>query len=243
MSIGEELADARRQAGLSVTEVSQQTKIRETIVRGIERDDFATCGGDFYARGFIRAIARTVGTDPAPFIQDYDAAHRPPPPEDPAAGLPRPVSAVGRDGHRRLNVTVVLALALAVAVAFACYQVFSGSARSPRGAGQNASRVATGRHHAVAPESPGPAPGVSPTVVTLTAMQDCWVQFATPSGRVLFQSYVVAGAAKRWTFRHVVDMTLGNPGGVKLLVNGTSPLRPGTSHPVTLLIGHHRAAA
>jgi cytoskeletal protein RodZ len=242
VSIGEELAEARRQAGLTVTEVSQRTRIRETIVRGIELDDFGTCGGDFYARGFIRAIARTVGADPAPLIRDYDAAHRPPH-DNVAAAPPRPVQAVGRGERRRLNLTVVLAVALAVAVALAGYQFFAGSARSPGSAGQNGGNIATGRHHAVAPESPSPAPAASRFVVRLTAHADCWVQFSTRSGRVLFQSYVVAGASRRWTFRHAVDMTLGNPGGVKLLVNGSNPLPPGTSHPITLVIGRHRTAA
>jgi len=61
MSIGEALAEARRQAGLSINQVSQRTRIREAIIRGIEQDDYSACGGDFYARGHIRSIARTVG--------------------------------------------------------------------------------------------------------------------------------------------------------------------------------------
>ena len=64
MSIGDALAAARRQAGLTITQVSQRTCIRETIVRGIERGDYSACGGDFYARGHIRSIARAVGLDP-----------------------------------------------------------------------------------------------------------------------------------------------------------------------------------
>jgi Helix-turn-helix domain len=73
MSIGETLAEARREAGLTVTQVSQRTRIRETIIRGIEQDDYAPCGGDFYARGHVRSIARVVGTDPVPLIAEYDA--------------------------------------------------------------------------------------------------------------------------------------------------------------------------
>ncbi len=34
MPIGETLAEARRQAGLTVTQVSERTRIRETIIRG-----------------------------------------------------------------------------------------------------------------------------------------------------------------------------------------------------------------
>ena len=65
MSIGATLAAARRRAGLTVAEVSQRTRVTEPIIRGIEQDDYAACGGDFYARGHIRAIARAVGEDPA----------------------------------------------------------------------------------------------------------------------------------------------------------------------------------
>ena len=35
MSIGESLADARRQAGLTITQVSRETRIRESIIRDI----------------------------------------------------------------------------------------------------------------------------------------------------------------------------------------------------------------
>lgn len=87
MSIGEALAQARREAGLSVADVSRRTRIRETIISGIERDDFSLCGGDFYARGHIRAIARVIGIDSKPLVEEYDAAHLPP---DTIPGVHRP---------------------------------------------------------------------------------------------------------------------------------------------------------
>ena len=59
VSIGATLASARRHAGLTVAEVSQRTRVRENIIQGIEQDDYAACGGDFYARGHIRAIAES----------------------------------------------------------------------------------------------------------------------------------------------------------------------------------------
>ena len=75
MSVGDALAQARSQAGLTVAQVSQLTCIRETIIRGIERGDFSACGGDFYARGHIRSIARVVGLDPEELVREYDAIH------------------------------------------------------------------------------------------------------------------------------------------------------------------------
>jgi cytoskeletal protein RodZ len=76
VAIGETLAEARRGAGLSLAEVSQRTRIRQTIIRAIEDGDYGACGGDFYARGHIRSIAKAVGADSEPLIQEYDQHHR-----------------------------------------------------------------------------------------------------------------------------------------------------------------------
>jgi peptidoglycan/xylan/chitin deacetylase (PgdA/CDA1 family) len=100
-----------------VNDVSRRTRIKAAINRGIERGDYSACGGDFYARGHIRAIARAVGAAPGPLIADYDAARR----RQPAitAG-PRP--GLGWPGTRRfplrpviLAVTGALVLGLVVA--------------------------------------------------------------------------------------------------------------------------------
>jgi transcriptional regulator with XRE-family HTH domain len=70
--IGPALAGARTEAGMSVEDVSERTRIRRTIISDIEQGDYSSCGGDFYARGHIRAIAKAVGTDPVPLIAQYD---------------------------------------------------------------------------------------------------------------------------------------------------------------------------
>ena len=104
MSIGDALAAARRQAGLTITQVSQRTCIRETIVRGIERGDYSACGGDFYARGHIRSIARAVGMDPEELIREYDATQAPPQPIT-AADVFQPFTPVKLKERRRPNWT------------------------------------------------------------------------------------------------------------------------------------------
>ena len=66
MSVGSALAAARQARGLSVDDVGAATRIRPHLVRAIEADDFAVCGGDVYARGHVRALAKAVGLDPEP---------------------------------------------------------------------------------------------------------------------------------------------------------------------------------
>jgi helix-turn-helix protein len=73
VTVGEALTEARYRAGLTVDEVSERTRIREAVIRCIERDDYDACGGDLYARGYVRAIAGAVGIDAQPLIREFDA--------------------------------------------------------------------------------------------------------------------------------------------------------------------------
>jgi cytoskeletal protein RodZ len=244
MSIGESLAEARRRAGLSVSQVSARTRVREPIIRGIEHDDYSSCGGDFYARGHIRLIARAVGADPEPLIREYDATVRSPE-EITAADLFRPVTPVRvHEPAPRRPWLAVLAVALVAGIGFAAYHIASGTHH----AGANpAAAIGAGsatQHHARHPARhplPKPtvvaAPYAHQVVVQLTAVEDCWVEFTTPGGAYLSQAYVVGGTSKSWTFGYPVDMRLGNPAGVSLTVDGKKPLAPGASNPITLNLG------
>ena len=70
--IGPELAAARTRVGLSVDELAERTRIRPHVIESIEVDDFAPCGGDFYARGHLRTLARVLGRDPGPLLEQFD---------------------------------------------------------------------------------------------------------------------------------------------------------------------------
>lgn len=115
MSIGETLARARQDAGLSVTQISRQTRIRETVIRGIEHDDFTPCGGDFYARGHIRSVAAMVGADADPLIQEYDTAHRGTR-QASAAETPGPGTPLRLPRRRRANWSAAIGLVIAAVV-------------------------------------------------------------------------------------------------------------------------------
>jgi hypothetical protein len=149
VSIGEALLAARQRAGLTVSEVSGSTRIREVIIRGIERDDFSACGGDFYARGHIRAIASAVGTDPRPLIEEYDSTRRVQ--EIAAASVFAPATPIKLREGRGINWTAVLSVLVVAALGFAGYLYFSAS-RHPAHAGlhhlsHSAPTAAKGTNH------------------------------------------------------------------------------------------------
>lgn len=88
-SIGRALQQARIDAGLTVDDVTNATRVRIAIVHAIEADNFAACGGDVYARGHIRTLAKAVHLDPAPLLAQYDDSHGGRPAPTPAAPCSR----------------------------------------------------------------------------------------------------------------------------------------------------------
>jgi hypothetical protein len=178
VSIGEELAQARGHAGLSVAQVSQRTRIRQTIIRGIESDDYSVCGGDFYARGHIRSIAKTVGADPELLIREYDTAHRAPAVLS-ATGIDELVTLSRTAGRRTLNVkwnwswaVAVAGLALALAAGLAGYHLVTAAGPAAGRAAAAAQRVTNGHAgHGRVSQAPAAAPvPAAPPAVPVRAL-------------------------------------------------------------------------
>ncbi|MGI8578013.1 MAG: RodZ domain-containing protein [Nocardioidaceae bacterium] len=70
--IGRTLIEAREHLGLSVDELADRTRIRPYVIESLEGDDFSPCGGDFYARGHLRMLARVLGIDAEALLTTYD---------------------------------------------------------------------------------------------------------------------------------------------------------------------------
>jgi len=70
--VGPELAAARTRLGLTVESLAERTRIRPHVIESIEVDDFGPCGGDFYARGHLRTLARVLGKDATPLLEAYE---------------------------------------------------------------------------------------------------------------------------------------------------------------------------
>jgi cytoskeletal protein RodZ len=243
VSIGDTLADARRQLGLTVTQVSQRTRIRETIIHGIEQGDFSGCGGDFYARGHIRSIAAVVGADPDPLIREYDEIHGAPGTIR-AADVFEPATPIRIKERRSLNWSVAMIVALLAVVGFGVYHLVSASPRPNDGrtAAINPPITPSASATPSAPPSPTqtpthPVPATSnEVVVQLTAVEDCWVYLTDSQGNTIYSGVVPAGSTETWKENRAVSLRLGNPAGVILTVNGKKH-SPGTTQPVTLSFG------
>jgi transcriptional regulator with XRE-family HTH domain len=224
VSIGETLAEARRQAGLTITQVSQRTRIRESIIRGIEQGDFSACGGDFYARGHIRGIAGAIGVDPVPLIKEYDAEHGTPGGGISAAEVFEPSTPIRIRERRSPSLSLIVIVVLLGIIGFSVYHLVSTHGKSTANASAHTTTNATAARATpkqTPTAAPTPAPQSDRVVIHLTAVQTCWVLLTrTRDGSQIYMGEVPAGSSKSWTEKVPVSLEMGNPPGVQLTVNG-----------------------
>lgn len=232
-SVGTIVAAARRAAGLTVGQLSAITRIREALIYAIERDDFSLCGGDFYARGHVKSIAKAIGLDPEAMIHLYDETH---------GGVPLPVRAasvfqadkkVKLRERRSPNWTMALGVALAIVVVFGIVRVMGGSGERPEAGIKKTSAVPS-----VPPNTPftePPARQVVPAktakkdlvVVKIKAMRSSYVNVRDATGRKLFAGTLRAGKSSTWKAPTEVNLLFADAGAVSLQVNGKNLGAPG----------------
>ena len=190
MSIGATLAAARRRAGLTVSDVSQRTRVTEPIIQGIEHDDYAACGGDFYARGHIRAIAHAVGEDPSPLIDEFDSTWRSAA-EVTAAEVFQSAMPLRKRERRRVRWTPFLAVLVLAVLGFAGYKFVSGVGRTQHAAAASPRPSPPGGHAS----PPGGTPAVQGSSAQASATQSAAVAGPSTASPVAVQTLAPASVA------------------------------------------------
>ncbi|MFE3885931.1 helix-turn-helix domain-containing protein [Streptomyces lydicus] len=231
-SVGAALQKARIGAGLTVEEVSTTTRVRIPLVQAIEQDDFSRCGGDVYARGHIRALARAVSLDPGPLIDQFDAEHGGRPAPTPAAPLYEAERI--RSEPRRPNWTAAMVAAIVAVVGFMGFTLFTDGGKSDSGpiAGGDANAKpapAPTRHPSTIkpPVTPDPSdsavaglPKDKVTIKVTARDGQSWVSAKDANGKLLEDGLLKKGESKTITDKERIDLVLGNAGAVQLYVNG-----------------------
>lgn len=114
--VGPVLATARQRLGLTVDQLAERTRIRPHVIEAIEVDGFDACGGDFYARGHLRTLARVLGVDATPLLEEYDVRYSDAP-IDPRRVFEAELATAGAPGRGSgggLNWSVLVAVVMAV---------------------------------------------------------------------------------------------------------------------------------
>lgn len=242
MSVGARLTEARELAGLTVEDVSRTTRIRATLIRAIEADDFGPCGGAVYARGHIRSIAAVAGADAQALIAEFDAEHGSPLPSDPTPMFDPEVAE--RTGQRRPNWSAAMASVLALVSVVAGVQLATGDGKPARQSSTDGNALdVTGGQPPATPTVAAPAPRptdalafVNPRLVTVRIAitgTKSWVSVTNAAGKVLFRGILRKGAVQDFTDAKRLSLVIGNSGAVSLVVNGRELGAPGPNGKVT----------
>ncbi|MGQ4388035.1 helix-turn-helix domain-containing protein [Streptomyces sp. SAS_270] len=233
LSIGRALRQARIEAGLTVDDVSNATRVRIAIVHAIEQDDFAPCGGDVYARGHIRTLARAVRIDPAPLLAQYDAEHGGRPAPTPAAPLFEAERI--RPERRGPNWTAAMVAAIVAVIGFVGFTVIGGGddgdgtkTQVAEGSTPTASKPAA-KPTATKPADPKPDPSDSAiaaaprdkvTVQVSATDGRSWISAKDHNGRLLYDGLLKQGQSKTFQDNSKINLVLGDAGAIQLYVNG-----------------------
>jgi cytoskeleton protein RodZ len=230
-SVGRALQQARIAAGLTVDDVTNATRVRLPIVHAIEADDFGPCGGDVYARGHIRTLAKAVGIDPAPLLAQYDGDHGGRPAPTPAAPLFEAERI--RPERRGPNWTAAMVAAIVAVVGFVGFTAFKGGAeggdKTQVAEGSTPSTSKTASPTPTKPTDPQPDPSDSAiaaapqdkvTVQVSAADGRSWISAKDHNGRLLFDGLLKQGESKTFQDSEKINLVLGDAGAIQLYVNG-----------------------
>ncbi|KUN33192.1 helix-turn-helix domain-containing protein [Streptomyces longwoodensis] len=251
-SIGRALRQARIARGLTVDDVSTATRVRIAIIHAIEADDFTPCGGDVYARGHIRTLARAVRLDPAPLIEQFEATHGGRPAPTPAAPLFEAERI--RPERRGPNWTAAMVAAIVAVIGFVGFTAVKGDGGGSKeqvadGTTPEASASASAVPKNDKPVDITPAPSDSAiaaapqdkVTVQVTATDGrSWISAKDHNGRLLFDGLLKQGESKTFQDSQKVNLVLGDAGAIQLYVNGKKiddDFRPGAVERLTYTKG------
>ena len=226
MSLGSSITQARKSAGLSIEDLSASTNIRTALLKEIESNNFANCGGETYARGHIRNIAMKLGVDPLIFIAAF---------EDEQMHTDRSMkellveNSVMRQPEEARKVSWKVLATISVSSLFIAglAQIIISNTASVEIPEPIASITAT-ESATPSPEATEATPTEQATVSTGEGVElvisatraKSWLFVSDATGRTLFSGQMSRGSSKTFRTDVSLNVKIGNAGGVDLTVNG-----------------------
>jgi cytoskeleton protein RodZ len=230
MSLGTMITKARKDAGLSIEELSAATNIRGPLLRQMESDNFSQCGGETYARGHIRNIATKLNVDAQLFLTAF---------EDEQMHIDRSMqdllveNSVMREPTegRKLSWKVLVTISISTLFVAGLAQIIvsnNSNTDIPVALEESSEPLTSAQPTAEPTEVVEQAPtdestistGVGVEVVITATRAKSWLFVSDANGRVLFSGQISRGVTKTFTSSEQLNLKVGNAGGVDLSVNG-----------------------
>ena len=98
-SFGARMRQRREQQQISLATISERTKIKVSLLEGLERDDLSYWPVGIFRRAFIRGYAQSIGLEPAAVLQEFLTLY--PDPEDDGSVVPADLAVDGARASAR----------------------------------------------------------------------------------------------------------------------------------------------
>jgi cytoskeleton protein RodZ len=226
LTLGTEIRDAREGAGFSVAKIAQITRIRETLIKDIESDKFESCGGNAYARGHIRTIAKALNLNADLLIEkfaqttgDFDRPMVDLLEENNVIKQRAPRPAISFKALASVAAGVV-ALLIAVPAVISLFPNDTTSPLAPSSQGLAPSTTEQNSQVVASATS-----GVSLVVSGISGKS--WIGIQDASGAQMFSGSIKAGEVKSFSEDQFIHAIIGNAAAVSLNVNGQEIGTPG----------------
>jgi cytoskeleton protein RodZ len=120
MKFGEFLQKERELRGITLDEISKQTKVHTRFLEAIEQDDLSVLPAKAFAKGFLRSYARVIGLDEDQVISNFEYYHRTMQPEEYTAAKVK--EAAGAPYHRGIFLALFLVIIILTMLVVLYYQ-------------------------------------------------------------------------------------------------------------------------
>ncbi len=217
--LGERFRAAREARGLSLSDVSEQIRIRSLYLAAIEDENWDAIGAPVYVRGFLRTYARFLGLDSEEAVAAFNATLPAAPSGEATAPNHAPARLRSRPAGWSSSFVVWATAAVAVLlIAFVVYnELTMGHAQTAAPTVAEASATPSPTPPARRPPTPlGPADGTKSLALVLSAPS--WLR-VTVDGSVSMEGTFPAGTSKTFHGKNAL-VRIGNAGGVEVYVDG-----------------------
>jgi hypothetical protein len=249
LSVGEKLKAARTAKKLTISDIARTTKIQAWVLDSLEGNQLHSKMSPIYAKGFLASYAKELGLDSSSLIKELF----PPEPEfseksteakiSPAKNMiptiPIQMPELSLAPLVGIVKKLVPALGCVLLLALLIKLIPSGSIKS-KVPTQEASLSIQAKSQASTPaqELAALQPAQSLELV-VKARSSCWVSIRA-DGKLITQQRLNAGAKETWKAKRRFELTLGNPSGVDVMLNGKSITPLVMANEGRLLITHSK---
>jgi len=231
--VGKKLRQKREELGYEYDYIFQKTKIRPGILKALEEDDFKYFSSEIYFKSFLKKYARFLNLDFEDLLRELDLSEIA---ERKSSHLPPSVTPSLLRFSDKLYLGFKF-LVLLVIVVGSIYLLFAGinkissklvSYKKPHPPSVETVRISQEETSSpvaapVLPLSEVKSPQTSsltePLTLTLSAIEDCWVQLRA-DGEKIYEGILKKGQKESWKANKEFELWVGAASRLKVYLNG-----------------------